>query len=83
MIKKKIPSLQTDQAAASYWERKSFADVAEDTTEATIRFVKKPKRAIAIRLDPDDVAKVEAMAEAKGLSYTALLRMWIKEHLAA
>lgn len=83
MTKKKIPPLKTDQAAAAYWERQSFADVAEDTTEATIRFVKRPKRAIAIRLDPDDVARIEAMAEAKGLSYTALLRMWIKEHLAA
>ncbi len=83
MRTKKIPALQTDQAAAAYWERQSFADVAEDTTEASIRFVKRPKRAIAIRLDPDDVAKIEAMAEAKGLNYTALLRMWIKEHLAA
>jgi hypothetical protein len=36
-------------------------------------------RAISISLVPDDVAKVEALAEAKGLSYTALLRMRIKE----
>lgn len=83
MKKKTIPPLQTDQEAAAYWERHSFADVAEDTTEARIRFVKRPKRAIAIRLDPDDVARIEAIAEAKGLSYTALIRMWIKEHLAA
>lgn len=83
MRKQKIPALRTDQVAATYWDRQSFADVAEDTTEATIRFVKRPKKAIAIRLDPEDVAKVESMAAAKGLSYTALLRMWIKEHLAA
>lgn len=82
MTKKRIPRLQTDQAAAAYWDTHSFAEAAEDTMEATIRFAKKPKRAIAIRLDPDDVAKIEAMAETKGLSYTALVRMWIKEHLA-
>ena len=83
MTKKKIPPLQTDPAAAAYWDTHSFAEQAEDTTEARIRFVKRPKRAIAIRLDPADVAKIEAMAEVKGLSYTALIRMWIKEHLAA
>lgn len=43
MTKKSIPLFQTDQAAAAYWERQSFADVAEDTSEANIRFAKKPK----------------------------------------
>ena len=47
----------------------NFAEAAEDTPKATIRFVKQPRRAIAIRLDPSDVAKIEAMAEAKGLSH--------------
>ena len=74
MTQKRIPRLQIDQVAAVYWVTHSFADVAEDTMEATIRFVKKPKRTIAIRLNPDDVAKIEAMAEAKGLDYTALIR---------
>lgn len=83
MTKKCIPRLPIDQAAAAYWDTHSFAETAENTTEAAIRFVKQPKRAIAIRLDPDDMVKIEAMAEAKGLSYTALIRMWIKEHLAA
>ena len=83
MTKKCIPRLPIDQAAAVYWDIHSFAETAENTTEVVIRFVKQPTRAIAIRLDPEDVAKIEAMAEAKGLSYTALIRMWIKEHLAA
>ena len=34
-----------------------------------------------MRLDPDDIKSVERIAERKGLSYTSLLRMWIKEHL--
>jgi predicted DNA binding CopG/RHH family protein len=80
---KRIPTLPTDRAAAEYWDTHSLAEHVEDTREATIRFLKRPKRAISIRLAPEDVAKVEALAEAKGLSYTALLRMWIKERLAA
>jgi len=57
MTKKRIRRLRTDQAAAEYWNAQSFADVAEDTTEATIRFVEKPKRVIALRLDSVGVAK--------------------------
>lgn len=79
----RIPTLPTDRAAAEYWDTHSLAEHIEDTKEATIHFLKRPKRAISIRLAPEDVAKVEALAEAKGLSYTALLRMWIKERLAA
>lgn len=80
---KRIPSLPTDREAAAYWDTHSFAEQAQETTDAGIRFVRRPKRAISIRLDPEDIAKIEAMAETKGLSYTALLRMWVKEHLAA
>jgi predicted DNA binding CopG/RHH family protein len=80
---KRIPLLPTDREAAAYWDTHSFAEHAQETTDAGIRFVRRPKRAISIRLDPEDIAKVEAMAETKGLSYTTLLRMWVKEHLAA
>jgi hypothetical protein len=56
------------RAAAAYWDTHSFAEHAQETTDAGIRFVRRPKRAISIRLDPEDIAKVEAMAEAKGLA---------------
>jgi predicted DNA binding CopG/RHH family protein len=79
----RIPSLPTDRAAAECWDAHSLAAHGEDTKEATIRFLKRLKRAISIRLAHEDVAKVEALAEAKGLRHTALLRMWIKERLAA
>jgi predicted DNA binding CopG/RHH family protein len=79
---KKIPKFKTDEEAARFWETHSFEDYYGNTKEAEIGFVKRPKKTIAIRLDPDDIKKVEAIAERKGLSYTALIRMWIKEHLA-
>ncbi len=78
---KKIPKLKTDEEAAGFWETHSFEDYHRDKKESEIRFVKKPKKTIAIRLDPDDIKSVEKIAERKGLSYTSLLRMWIKEHL--
>ncbi|MBA3070847.1 MAG: BrnA antitoxin family protein [Thermodesulfovibrionales bacterium] len=78
----KIPKFKNDKEAAKFWETHSFEDYYKDTKEAEIRFIKKPKKTIAIRLDPNDIKAVEKIAEFKGLSYTSLLRMWIKEHLS-
>lgn len=79
---KKIPRFKTDEEAARFWEAHGFQDYHKDTKEAEIKFVRRPKRTVALRLDPVDIESVERIAEKKGLSYTALLRMWIKEHLA-
>ena len=78
---KKIPKFKTDEEAAKFWGAHSFQDYYGDTKEAAIKFVKRPKKTIAVRLDPDDIKSVAKIAERKGLSYTSLLRMWIKEHL--
>jgi predicted DNA binding CopG/RHH family protein len=78
---KKIPKFKSDKEVARFWETHSFEDYHRDTKEAEIRCIKKPKKIITIRLDPDDIKSVEVVAQRKGLSYTSLLRMWIKENL--
>ena len=78
---KKIPKFKTDAEAAKFWEAHSFQDYYGDTKETGIKFVRRAKKTVAVRLDPDDIKSVEKIAERKGLSYTSLLRMWIKEHL--
>jgi predicted DNA binding CopG/RHH family protein len=78
---KKIPKFKTDEDAAKFWEAHRFKAYHKDTKDAEIVFGREPKKTIAIRLDPDDIKSVERIAERKGLSYTSLLRMWIKEHL--
>jgi len=78
----RIPRFKTDKEAAKFWDTHNFADYAEDAASTTLRFVKKTKRSITIRLDPEDIAQVGEMAKKEGLNYTALIRMWIKEHLA-
>ncbi len=79
---RKIPEFKNDEEAAKFWARHSFEDYHRDTLEAEIGFIKRPKKTVAIRLDPEDIKSVEAIAKRKGLSYTSLLRMWIKEYLA-
>jgi predicted DNA binding CopG/RHH family protein len=78
---KKIPKFKTDEKAARFWETHSFESYHRDTKQAEIKFARKPKKTVAVRLDPDDIKSIERIAERKGLSYTSLLRMWIKEHL--
>lgn len=73
MIKERIPWLQTDQAAAAYWDTHSFAEAAKDTTEATIRFVRQPKQAICIQLDPERQARGDSRGQLllkKGLRWS-------------
>ena len=79
---KKIPKFKTQEEAAKYWETHSFKDYHKDTINGEIVFIKKAKKTVAIRLDPDDIKSVEKIAERKGLSYTSLLRMWIRECLS-
>ncbi len=79
---KKIPKFKTDEEAARFWETHRFEEYSKDTKNAGIMFIKRPKKTVALRLDPDDIKSVEKIAERKGLSYTSLLRMWIKENLA-
>jgi hypothetical protein len=51
---RRIPSLPTDQEASAHWDTHSLAEHIEDTREGMIRFVRRPKQAISIRLDHED-----------------------------
>jgi predicted DNA binding CopG/RHH family protein len=75
---KKIPTFKTDEDAARFWESHRFQDYYRDTMESGIKFVRRAKRTVAVRLDPDDIKSVEKIAERKGLSYTSLLRCGLK-----
>jgi predicted DNA binding CopG/RHH family protein len=79
---KKMPKFKDDDETAAFWDTHSFENYQGDTRESEIRFIRKPKKTVAVRLDPQDIQSVESIAERKGLSYTALIRMWIKEQLA-
>lgn len=52
---KKIPKFKSEEEAARFWETHSFEDYAGNTKEAQIGFVKRPKKTVALRLDPANV----------------------------
>lgn len=79
---KKIPSFKSIKEAREFWEKHDFTDFADDTEEAKIRFLRPKKAQVTFRLDPEDIKKLKKIAHDKGLSYTSLVRMWVKEKLA-
>lgn len=80
---KKIPKFKAIEEARKFWEEHDLTDFVEDTGEASIRFVRPKKAQITFRLDPNDAKRLKEIANEKGLSYTTLVRMWVKEKLTA
>ena len=76
-----MPEFSNDKEIADFWDTHSFQDYLDDTKEGEIEFVRKPKKALTVRLAPEDIEMVRKLANYKGLSYTALIRMWVKEKL--
>ncbi len=79
---KKIPKFKTIEEIREFWEKHDFTEFAQDTEEAQIKFIRPQKTQVTFRLDPHDVKRIKEIAQEKGLSYTALVRMWVKERLA-
>lgn len=80
---KKIPKFKTTEEAREFWEKHDFTEFALDTEEAKIKFARPRKAQVTFRLSPEDLKRIKEIAEKKGLSYTALVRMWVKEKLAS
>ncbi len=63
---KKIPRFKTAEEAAKFWEAHSFQDYYDDTKEAGMKFVKRPKKTVTLRLHKDDTKSEAKIAERKG-----------------
>ncbi len=72
----------TDEEFARFWEEHSFADFWDEfeRVEEPV-FVRQPKRAVTLRLEGELVDLLKALAREKGLTHTALVRMWVLERL--
>ncbi len=72
----------SDEEFARFWEEHSFADFGEEfeRVEEPV-FVRKPKRVVSLRLEEELVDLLKVLAREKGLTHTALVRMWVMERL--
>ncbi len=81
MKKSKLPKTDSIQELAEFWDTHdstNFDDELEEVAEPV--FVR--RTAIKVPLDAGEVAAVERMAEAKGVSREELVRTWVRQKLA-
>ena len=81
---KKLPDMSdwTDEQIAEFWETHDSTDYVDQMEEADVQVeVPEDYRVISLRLDAKDIESVKTIAREKGVPYTVLLRMWIRERL--
>ncbi len=78
---RRIPDSKSRQERAEFWDTHDFTDYLDELTPVRARFAKNLSQGITIRLDPDTLSTLRALAKEQGLGPTTLIRMWILEHL--
>ncbi len=79
----KIPQFANEQEEAEFWATHNATEFLDETEAVNVTFVdaRPPKKQISLRLDPDVIEKLKAIAAQKGIGYQTLIRMWVMERL--
>ncbi len=81
---KKLPDMRnwSDERIAEFWETHDSTDYLDQGEDVEFD-VDAPAdyRVISLRLEGGDIERAKHVAREKGVPYTVLLRMWIKEKL--
>jgi predicted DNA binding CopG/RHH family protein len=80
---KTIPKFTNEKEESEFWDTHDLADYLDETTPMDVTFVdaRPPKTQISLRLDPETIAKLKALARRKGIGYQTLIRIWLLERL--
>lgn len=83
--KKKIPEFASYEEEVEFWDSTSSEDIDPDELEwVTIERPSRPlSSTFAVRFDPQTVEQLRALAEAKGVGVTQLVRTWVLQRLRA
>lgn len=82
----KVPDFKDEAEEAAYWSKHSTVPFAGEEEEFILsptvrRGIQQRKQLLSIRLDPRYIEQAKQVAEAKGIGYQTLMRMWIVEGL--
>jgi hypothetical protein len=77
----RIPDFATIEEEAKFWDTHSTADYEDAFKPVRVRFGKRLSSGVTIRLDPDTLEKLRALARERGIGPTTLIRMWVLERL--
>ena len=81
MKKSKIPSTDSIQELAEFWDTHDFTDF-EDEMEEVTEPVFERSTAIRVELKPPEAQAVQQLAQAKGVSREELVREWVLARLS-
>lgn len=83
--KKRLPDMSdwTAKQIHEFWKTHSSADYWEETEEVEVEMRRRPRQPVSVKLSEEDVEILKQIAAEKGMGYTTLLRVWIKEKLHA
>jgi CopG antitoxin of type II toxin-antitoxin system len=77
----RIPEFATIEEEAKFWDTHSTADYEDEFKPVRVRFGKRLSSGVTIRLDPDTLQKLRALARERRIGPTTLIRMWVLERL--
>jgi predicted DNA binding CopG/RHH family protein len=83
--KEKLPEMTgwSDEQIAEFWETHDSTDYLDQMEDVELKQgIPQDYRVISLRLEAEDIERAKRLARRKGVPYTVLLRMWIKEKLA-
>ncbi len=72
----------SDERIAKFWETHDSTEFVDQMEQVEVH-VDAPAdyRVISMRLESEDIDRAKQVARSKGIPYTVLLGMWIKEKL--
>ena len=78
-----IPKFANEQEEAEFWATHDATEFLDKTTPVDVTFVdaRPRKTQISLRLDPQTIEGLKAVAQRKGVGYQTLIRMWVMERL--
>lgn len=83
--KKQLPDMTgwRDEQIAQFWETHDSTEYLDQMEDVEVELeIPEDYRVISLRLEAQDIERAKRLARHKGVPYTVLLRMWIKERLA-
>jgi hypothetical protein len=77
----RIPSFNSIEEEAEFWDTHDFTDFEDELTEVTITVEGELAERVTVRLDQTDRLALERHARKIGVGPSTLARMWLKERL--
>jgi len=79
----KIPKFAGEQEESDFWDAHSAVDFEDETEDVDMVFLdNRPREGlVSLRLDPQVIERVIAIANSRKIGYRALLENWIMERL--